>query len=132
VVKENTFDFDSVLVTDKIAYLVELEKNILANEFVKQVDGTNYSESYGETTLINSKGLNLTKKHNFSYAYGMGIFEKNGDIKTGYDVKLVKSFDEYDAIKDAQKTIENGLSKLDGKSIKTKKYETVFSAKKFG
>ncbi len=132
VVKENTFDFDSIPVTDKIAYLVELEKNILANEFVKQVDGTNYSESYGETTLINSKGLNLTKKHNFSYAYGMGIFEKNGDIKTGYDVKLVKSFDEYDVVKDAQKTIENGLSKLDGKSIKTKKYETVFSAKKFG
>lgn len=132
VVKENTFDFDAVPVTDKIAYLVDLENNILANEFVKQVDGANYSESYGETTLINSKGLNLTKKHNFSYAYAMGIFEKNGDIKTGYDVKLVKSFNEYDAKADAQKTIENGLSKLDGKSIKTKKYETVFSAKKFG
>jgi PmbA protein len=132
VVKENTFDFDAVPITDKIAYLVDLEKNILANEFVKQVDGANYSESYGETTLINSKGLNLTKKHNFSYAYAIGIFEKNGDIKTGYDVKLVKSFDEYDAQADGQKTIENGLSKLDGKSIKTKKYETVFSNKKFG
>ncbi len=131
-VKDNNFDFDKVPVSEKIAYLVELEKNILANEFVTKVDSTSYAENFGETTIINSKGLNLTRKHNFSYAYGMGIFEKNGDIKTGYDVKLVKAFDEYDPVVDAQKTIENGLSKLDGKSIKTKKYETVFSAKRFG
>ncbi|MBG0763150.1 TldD/PmbA family protein [Acholeplasma laidlawii] len=132
VVKENTFDFDSVPVKDKIDYLIALEKNVLANEFVKQVDTTSYSESYGETTIINSKGLNLTRKHNFSYAYAVGIFEKNGDIKSGYDITLAKKFSDFDAQKDAQKTIDNGLSKLDGKSIKTKKYDTVFSAKRFG
>ena len=131
-VKENTFDFDSVPVNDKIAYLVALEKNVLTNEFVKQVDTSTYSESYGETTIINSKGLNLTRKHNFSYAYAVGIFEKNGDIKSGFEMTLAKTFDVYDAVKDAEKVIENGLSKLDGKSVKTQKYETVFSAKKFG
>ncbi|WP_025725367.1 TldD/PmbA family protein [Acholeplasma granularum] len=131
-VKDNDFDFDSVPVDKKIKYLIDLENHILSNEYVKQVDSTNYTESYGETTIINSKGLNLTRKHNFSYAYGVGIFEKNGDIKTGYELKLVKSFDEYDAKKDAEASILNGLSKLDGISIKTKKYETVFSPKRFG
>ena len=46
---------------------------------------------------------------------------KNGDIKSGYDITLAKKFSDFDAQKDAQKTIDNGLSKLDGKSIKTKK-----------
>lgn len=35
VVKENIFDFDSVLVNEKIDYLIVLEKNVLVNEFVK-------------------------------------------------------------------------------------------------
>ena len=131
-VKENDFNFDKVPVADKINYLVDLEKHILANEFVKQVDVASYSENYGETTIINSKGLNLSKKHNFAYAYAVGVFEKNGDIKTGYDIKLAKTFDDFDAKADAQMAIDDGLSKLDGKSIKTKPYETVFSAKKFG
>src|SRR5690554_2367982 len=61
-VKENNFNFDKVPVADKISYLVDLEKHILANEFVKQVDVASYSENYGETTIINSKGLNLSKK----------------------------------------------------------------------
>jgi len=132
VVKENDFDFDSVAIEDKINYLFELEKNILKCEYVKQMDSTNYSENYGETTIINSKGLNLTRKHNFAYAYGIAIFEKNGDIKTGYEVVLAKKFDDFNAEADAQKTIESGLSKLDGKSIKTGQYETVFSSKRFG
>lgn len=131
-VKENNFNFDKVPVADKISYLVDLEKHILANEFVKQVDVASYSENYGETTIINSKGLSLSKKHNFAYAYAVGVFEKNGDIKTGYDIKLAKTFDDFDAKADAQMAIDDGLSKLDGKSIKTKQYETVFSAKKFG
>ncbi|HHX76233.1 MAG TPA: TldD/PmbA family protein, partial [Acholeplasmataceae bacterium] len=96
-VKENDFNFDKVPVADKISYLVDLEKHILANEFVKQVDVASYSENYGETTIINSKGLNLSKKHNFAYAYAVGVFEKNGDIKTGYDIKLAKTFDDFDA-----------------------------------
>ncbi len=132
VIKENTFDFDSVPVENKIKYLTDLEQNILKNEFVKQVESTNYTENYGETTITNSKGLNLTRKHNFSYAYGVAIFEKNGDIKTGFEIVMAKNYNEYDAVKDAEKTIADGLSKLDGKSVKTGIYETVFAPKRFG
>lgn len=132
VVKENDFDFDGVLIEDKIAYLVNLEKEILKNEFVKQVESASYSESFGETVLTNSKGLNLKRKHNFAYAYAYTIFEKDGDIKTGYDIKLVKKFDELDVLTDAETTIKDGLSKLGGTSLKTGKYPTVFSSKRFG
>lgn len=131
-VKENDFDFDSVAIEDKIKYLVDFEKEVLKCEFVKQVESASYSESFGETTITNSKGLNLTRKHNFAYSMAYGIFEKDGDIKTGYEINLVKRFDEFDAVKNAEATIKNGLSKLGGQSLKTDKYPTVFSSKRFG
>lgn len=131
-VKENTFDFDAVPVEDKINYLIELEKNVLSNPKAKQVESANYSESYGETTIVNSKGLNLKRTHNFAYSVAVGVFEQDGDQKMGYDIKLVKNFNEFNAKSDAQLTIDDGLSKLGGSSLKTGKYETVFSAKRFG
>lgn len=128
---ENDFDFDSVKMDDKINYLIDLEKIVLNEPLVKQVESTAYYESYGETKIINSKGLNLFKKHNFAYSYAYAIFEKDGDIKTGFDVKLIKNFNELDAKKDALLTINDGLSKLGGIPLKTGSYETVFSSKTF-
>src|SRR5690606_14245262 len=130
-VKDNEFDFDKVPVEKKIAYLVELEKEVLKNEFVKQVESSVYQEEFGSTTIVNSKGLNLTKKHNFAYSLAYSIFEKDGDIKTGYDIKLIKSFDELDPVKDANTTIQDGVRKLDGKSLKTGSYDVVFNNKRF-
>ena len=73
-VEENKFDFDSVPVEKKIAYLQALEKEVKKNKLVKQVEVSQYSESFGETTIVNSKGLNLTKRHNFAYALAYAIF----------------------------------------------------------
>ncbi len=131
-VKVNTFDFDSVSIDDKIKYTIDLEKFVLANPKTKQVESSNYSESYGETTIVNSKGLNLKRTHNFAYSVAVGVFEQDGDQKMGYDIKLVKNFNEFNAEKDAEGSIKDGLSKLGGSSLKTGKYETVFSSKRFG
>jgi len=130
-VEENKFDFDSVPVEKKIAYLQALEKEVKKNKLVKQVEVSQYSESFGETTIVNSKGLNLTKRHNFAYALAYAIFEQDGDIKTGYDIKIIKSFDELDPVKEAEATIQEGLRKLGGKSLKTAQYDVVFSSKRF-
>jgi PmbA protein len=132
VIKENTFDFDAISIEDKISYLQVLEKEILKEPKVKQVESTNYSERYGETTIINSKGLNLKRRHNFAYSVGVGIFEQDGDQKVGYEINLVKRFDELDPVKNAEATIKDGLSKLGGSSLKTGQYDTVFSPKRFG
>ena len=51
---ENDFDFDSVKMDDKINYLIDLEKIVLNEPLVKQVESTAYYESYGETKIINS------------------------------------------------------------------------------
>ncbi|MFA5692836.1 MAG: metallopeptidase TldD-related protein [Acholeplasmataceae bacterium] len=130
-IKENDFDFNQVTMDDKINYLIALEKNILKEEKVKQVESTYYGENYGETKIINSKGLNLFKKHNFAYSYAYAIFEDKGEVNVGFDIKLIKEFNELDPNKEALNTINDGLSKLGGISLKTGKYETVFSSKTF-
>jgi len=130
-VKDELFDFGSVPVLDKINLLKNLESKILENKKVKQVQSTQYQEIDTETTLVNSKGLNLSRHNTYAYAYAIGVFAEGEDIQTAYDVKLAKTFDEFDAEKMAQKTIDIGVKKLGGKSMPSGHYKTVFSNEMF-
>lgn len=130
-IKENNYNFDLIPVEKKIEYLVQLEKEVLKHELVTQVESSFYEEKYGETHIVNSKGLNLHKKFNLAYAGASAIFEKDGDIKTAYEIKLANSFEEFDANTEAEAVIKEGLSKVGGQPLKTGIYETVFSSKRF-
>lgn len=113
-VKDELFDFTAVPVTQKIDLLMTLEKELLANPFVTQVQATQYSEIDTETVLVNSKGLHLKRHNTYAYAYAIGVFKKDDDIKTAYDIKLVKNFNDFDALEMAKTTIDKGVSKLGG------------------
>jgi len=130
-VKEERFDFGQIPVTKKIDLLIALEKDILDHPSVSQVQSTSYQEIDTKTTLINSKGLHLTKQNTYAYAYAIGVFQKDDDIKTAYDIKLVKNFDDFNAKEMAETTIKQGLQKLGGKTIPTKAYPIVFSNERF-
>ncbi len=129
-VKEERFDFGLIPVTTKIEMLINLEKGILSNPSVTQVQNSSYQEIDTKTTLINSKGLHLTKHHTYAYSYAIGVFKKDDDIKTAYDVKLVKDFKDFNINEMIEHTIKRGLSKLGGKSIPTGSYPVVFSNEK--
>lgn len=126
------FDFTDVPAEQKIKLVHDLESKILGKEHVKQVQTTIYQENANITTLINSKGLELTRSSSYAYAYAVGVFEKDDDIKTAYDIELVKSFDKFDVEKMAQTTLEKGWAKLGGKSVPSKAYPVVFSNEMFG
>jgi PmbA protein len=130
-VKDELFDFGTVPVIEKINLLKHLEKKILSNQAVTQVQSTQYQEIDTKTTLVNSKGLELTRHNTYAYAYAVGVFAKDDDIKTAYDIKLVKTFSEFDADQMAEDTIEKGVSKLGGKSVPSNAYPVVFSNEMF-
>ena len=130
-VKDELFDFGSVPVTQKIDMLKKLEQLILNNEFVTQVQSTMYQEIDTKTTLVNSKGLHLQRHNTYAYAYAIGVFKKDEDIKTAYDIKLAKKFSEFNAEEMAETTIKQGVSKLGGISIPTGAYPVVFSNEMF-
>ncbi len=131
VVKDELFDFSSIDVTKKIQLLLDLEKNILEDKHTSQVQTSLYQEVDTKTTLVNSKGLNLTRRNRFAYAYAIAIFGKDDDIVTSYDVKLAKSFDEFNANEMAKQTIQKGIQKLGGTSIPSGEYPVVFSNEMF-
>ena len=130
-IEEERFDFNQVPVTQKIELLKKLEQGILDNPSVTQVQTTQYQELDVETTLTNSKGLNLSKRNTYAYAYAIGVFQKDDDIKTAYDVKLVKNFTQFNVEEMIKTTVDQGLSKLGGKSIPTGSYPVVFSNEMF-
>lgn len=130
-VKEERFDFSAIPVTSKIDLLKDLEQKILTHPSVSQVQTATYQEIDTKTTLINSKGLHLTRQNTYAYAYAIGVFKQDDDIKTSYDIKLVKDFNDFNVDDMASKTIEQGIAKLGGKSIPTKAYPVVFSNEKF-
>ncbi|MDX9691850.1 MAG: metallopeptidase TldD-related protein [Acholeplasmataceae bacterium] len=130
-VKDELFDFTKVPVLKKIDLLKTLEAEVLKNEFTTQVQTTQYTELDTETVLVNSKGLHLKRHNTYAYAYAIGVFNKDEDIKSSYDINLVKSFDEFNALEMAKETIEKGVSKLGGTSVKSQAYSVVFSNEMF-
>src|SRR5690554_2626910 len=125
------FDFDSVPFEDKVNYVLELEKKLKECQEVVQVESTNYGETYVETNLVNSKGLNLSRVKSYAYGYGFAVFQRDGDIKTAYKVKAELNFNDFNADKHAEETIKEGVSKLGGLEIPSGTYPVVFSNEKF-
>ena len=130
-VDEIPFDFSSVPMAKKIDLVKTLESEVLKNEFVSQLETTVYQEVASKTVLVNSKGLNLEKENTYAYVYAIGVFKKDDDIKTAFEIKLVKDFNDIDPIALADKTIKAGVAKLGGKAIKSGSYPVVFKQNMF-
>jgi PmbA protein len=131
-VHEELFDFQSVPVIDKINLLKSLEQHILVCPDVSQVQTTMYQEIEAKTALVNSKGLNLSRHQSYAYAYAIGVFKRGeADIQTAYDIKLAKKFSEFNPTEMAKTTIDLGVAKLGGKTIKTGSYPVVFNNEMF-
>lgn len=130
-VNDSLFDFNTVDFSQKVDMLKTLEALISKHELVNQVQNTMYQEVRSQTTLVNSKGLNLSRQYTYAYAYAIGVFQKGEDIKTAYEIKAVKDFSEFNPQEQAQKTIDKGIALVGGESIKTKQLPTVFSKEMF-
>ena len=127
-----THDFNDVPLSKKIALLVNFEANILKNKKVAQVQTVVYSENLSSTTIVNSKGLNVTRQNGYAYVYGVGVFGSGDDIQTAYDFKMVNNFNELDAEKLAKAVVKKGVAKLGGSSVKSGEYPVVFENEAFG
>lgn len=130
-VADELFDFSSVPVQDKITMLKTLEQEILKHPKAQQVQTTIYQEVESKTSIVNSKGLNLSRHHTYAFSYAVGVFQENDETKVSYDVKLAKTFDQFNPLDMAEKTIQKGVSQLGATSTQTKHYPTVFSNEMF-
>jgi len=131
-VNEEIFDFKSIDPTKKVELLLEIENKIAKNKKVSKVETAAYSESLNENIIVNSKGLNLSRKYAYATIYAVGIYQEEGQIKTGLSYQVVKDFNKISAKKIIRENIKNGSEKLGSKSIASKSYPVVFSNEMFG
>lgn len=131
-VEEDLFDFSTIDPTTKVETLINIEKGIYENELVKKVQTVSYSESESKTTIVNSKGLNLSRHSTYATIYAIGVYEKDEQIKSGLSYQLVKKYNDIDVNKLINENIEIGTAQLGAKSITSGKYPVVFDNEQFG
>ncbi|VEU81025.1 TldD/PmbA family protein [Haploplasma axanthum] len=131
-VEDKNFDFGTIDPLKKVNLLLEVEKGIYKEKTVTKVETVSYSESDSKTTIVNSKGLNLSRHHTYATVYAVGVYQKDEQIKTGMSYQIVKDFDKLDASKLINDNIKDGASQLGAHSIDSKAYPIVFSNEMFG
>lgn len=131
-VEENNFDFLSVDPVTKVDFLLTIEKAIKAHELVTNVQTISYSEIDSKTTIVNSKGLNLSRHHTYAMVYAIGVFEKDSQIKTGMDYQIVRNYNEFNSDTLVNGVIARGIEQLGANPIASGKYPVVFSNEMFG
>ncbi len=111
-------DIENIQVDEMIKNCLEMEKAVL--EYDSRIVSCNncaMAKSSGETYIANSKGLELSKKGNFIFAYTGALAKENEETKSG--MELFGGFDikDFDAKKIGQKASQKALACLGAKSV---------------
>ncbi|MBC8591334.1 TldD/PmbA family protein [Wansuia hejianensis] len=133
---ENINNFNETLgnvpVSEKIDFLKKLEKEALSlDNRVFAADACVYQEFEQERYIRNTKGIDLHDKVNGAISYISVVVKDGEDTKTGFSLRIIKNFSELDHKQMAKEAVENAISMLGAKSIKSDKYPVVFENKTF-
>ena len=111
---------------DKIEFVKALEKKALElDSRIAAVSYCIYKEIESGKYLYNTKGLDLNNNVNLAVAYIMVIAKEGEETKTGLSYRIVKDFSSLDYKEMAKEAVEEALSYLGAKSIKSKDYPVI-------
>ncbi|MBZ2175563.1 TldD/PmbA family protein [Schnuerera sp. xch1] len=111
---------------DKIEFVKALEKEALSlDSRIATVNYCEYQEIENSRYLMNTRGLNLKDDMNLAVSIIMVVAKVGEDTKTGLSYAIVKDFSELDYKKLAKEAVDEAISRLGAKSIKSKEYKVV-------
>lgn len=112
----------------KLANLFEIERKLKETDpRITEVESVDYSEIAGEVVMENSYGLKLKRKSNYFYYVASVVAKEGDDVKTGFKVFLSNKPEDFNLDKFVADTAKDALSKLGGRTTKSKKYPTVIN-----
>ncbi|MBU5335743.1 TldD/PmbA family protein [Intestinibacter bartlettii] len=115
---------DNINPSDLIDLGLQMERECKNyNENVINTGGCKVIYSKGEVQISNTKGLDLKNKENILYAYIVPIVEINGEKQDGTGYKVATNIDEMDPKEIAKMGVDEAISKINSKSIKTGNYK---------
>ena len=86
-----------------------------------------YSKSSFESQFSNSNGLSLKDKGAHLVLYAQTKIVSGNDVETDYDFTIVEDPDTFDKDAFIEKLVKSSISRLGSESVKSKKYNVVFS-----
>ena len=111
----------------KISRIKTMESIALANDKIKNVIRAVYSESLGETRIINSNGLELSACGTV-FSYGISCVASDGkEIQVGGESSVKRIFKEIDFETVTNEAVRNSVDLLGAKKINTGNYSAVFN-----
>lgn len=121
-------DFNEHSMTEKSDLILALAKKVESlSEYVSCPEAS-YEESFFEYSIENSNGLNVSRKGGYGVIVCEVVAKKGNEVKSGYEVQLVKKFNEFDVDKLANDAVEGVVSKFGGEPIVSGNYKTVVKA----
>ncbi|MEG0771569.1 MAG: TldD/PmbA family protein [Clostridia bacterium] len=118
---------------EKIEFAKKAEKTAYSlDKRVSTVQSSNYADESEESIICNTKGLSLHNKANIAFAY-IGVVVKEGDdIKSKYAFRCGRDFSKFDAEKMAKEAVQEAVSMLGAKSIKSGSYPVIIRNETMG
>ncbi|HAX61694.1 MAG TPA: hypothetical protein DCX95_03925 [Elusimicrobia bacterium] len=111
----------------RISLIKKMEDIALANNKIKNVVRAIYSESLGETYIMNSNGLELSSCGTV-FSYGISCVASDGkEIQVGGESKVARIFKEIDFETVTNEAVKNSVDLLGAKKITTGNYSVVFN-----
>ena len=133
---ENQDNFNEELkdieLEDKIQFLLDLEKEALElDDRVSKVNICAYQEFENERYILNTKEVDLQDRANVGVVYIAVIVKDGEDTKTGMSYKVFNDFSDINYEEMAKEAVENGISMLGARSVKSNNYPIIFENKTF-
>ncbi len=111
---------------EKINFVKNLEKEALElDERIKSIQDCVYGDGFSETVISNTKGLDIKDKSNLAYTYVGVVAKEEEDIQSGFAYKVTNDFKELNYKEIAREAVDEAISMLGAKSIKSGKYPVI-------
>ncbi len=118
---------EKVPMSEKIDYVLELEKKALALDGVDKLSFAGYSESSGETRIVNTLGLDVSVRANMAFSVIHGLGTHQGKTYTGYSFGYSDDFKKIRDMGLEHKFRDKLVAQFGAESISSNTYKSVLS-----
>ncbi len=120
-------NYNDYSTSDKIALLKELEQNALnVSNKIKKIGYCQYTETSNEVQIINSKGLDLKRKHSYVSTFIGALASEGDETVVGMSGDVTTNFDKIEKDRIVTEATTNALSQLGAGFVTTGVYSVVF------
>ncbi len=132
IIKESEFKSDNVSIDDKVAFCLRLESEVKKRDSrVTATPYNGYGESSFEKHYMNNLNTYTFGSEYYQSCYTSALMNEGSKSAMHYHSSMARSFKDLDASKCIEESLFHAEKWLDGKPLKTGKYDVIFKTDLF-